>query len=283
MEKDRKFVKYDSIASIISPSTLEGFLGTDFEVYEKIDGGNCQIRRFEYEIVPATRSNFLKGPVIHKTEWFGKFVKWTFSNYGELINIPEDKIVFGEWSGNHTISYLPENTDQFFLIDVLDLNNQRFMRYDEGREMLEDIGIECVRYLDPLYKGAINERIVKRLLDKPSSLYFGNKEGLVIKDYTADPQLFLKVYHEDFSEKRLLRNGKIDYLTISRFIKNLHRLLEQEGRKEVSFDELVEETAHNITREENVDLDLKKVKKRLKDYTERGLLSDIQRSVRNNS
>ena len=110
------FVKYGSIPEIGSFRELKISPENHHYIFEKIDGGNCQVRKINGRLYAGSKSNFLTGPVIEKSEWFGKLLGWMYPN-SSLFSLPENVILFGEWSGNHTIDYR-KNNDKFFLIDV---------------------------------------------------------------------------------------------------------------------------------------------------------------------
>jgi hypothetical protein len=223
------FVKYKKLTALAGSEDLVRFDGNNFEVYEKIDGGNCQVRKVDdWRLLGGSRANFLTGKhVINRVPWFGKFLKWMYSN-PTLCNLPSDKIVFGEWLGNHTIRYLLENTDKFFVIDVLDINSGKFMPYANARKFVEDLGIKDVQFLRLLTRGELRRaKIENLLLNQESDYYPGIREGLVIKDYYSDEQLIMKLHHPMFAELKRLSDGTLDYLTPGRFRKNYFRLRDE--------------------------------------------------------
>lgn len=228
--KNVDFVKYGRLTLLLEAESINQFSDRVFHVFEKVDGGNCQIRKLEDgRLMAGSRANFLTGkPVISRVPWFSKILKWMYTNHS-LFGLPTDKVMFGEWSGNHTISYSPDNVDSFFLIDMFDLKRGMFMNYDDAKELVTNCGIKGVRTLKTLVRGNINaEQLKKMLLEEESEYYQGHKEGLVIKAY-SDPQMFLKLHHPQFAELRRLKDGSIDYLTPSRFRKTYYRMLEESG------------------------------------------------------
>ena len=83
------FVKYEGINFIDEEA---GLLVRDIEVYEKLDGGNSQIRTYKGRILAGNRSKFLTDKDT-KFEWFQQFLRWASGNYS-LFNLPGNLIVF---------------------------------------------------------------------------------------------------------------------------------------------------------------------------------------------
>ena len=268
-----KFVKYGKISSVVNST----FLGPDFfrrelEVFEKIDGGNCQVRRVgEWDLVAGNKANFLKGDVIKRHSWFSDFNGWMYSN-PSLYNLPMNLIMFGEWTSLHTIKYSEKNTDNFFVLDLYDLDKKKFIEYEKTREILEKYGIKDVKFLDVKFNGRLNAALLESILNEPSDLYDGEKEGLVVKDYNSDPQFRLKLYHPLHSEKTHLSNGTFDYLTPSRFIKSIYRLMEQKKGDKSRFSDVVEEVIRDVRTEEGTFYNLPVVSMRLSSYIKDGKL-----------
>jgi len=279
-KQELQFVKYESICSILPADDLKKFEASEVEIFEKIDGGNCQVRKVAtgtggFTIFGGSRANFLKGAVVQRREWFQEMTKWMYNN-GSLYNLPENLVMFGEFAGNHTITYSPDFNNKFFLIDFLDLKIGRFMPYEEARRTVSQIGIEGVLTLDILFKGKITDKEVKKILRKPSDYYPGHKEGVVIKDYFSTPQVFSKVLHNEFAEKRIKKGGEIDYLTPARYKKAILRWLdEDENISNINELSLVESVRRDVLREEHVDLDLNTVRRKLNLYLSKGRLPEI--------
>jgi len=277
------FVKYGKIPSLAEPEDILSYKDREFEVFEKVDGGNCQVRVYNWQLFPGTKSNFLKGDIINTWPWFQKFVKWTYSNES-LYNLPESLVLFGEWSGNHTIEYSSEYTDRFVVLDVFDTLTGRFLRYSDAIDVLNLAKIKDVVFLRTLANGFLRPSDIERLLlEEPSDFYDGPREGLVLKDYSSEPPLFLKIHHPDFAEKRKVldekkgrtRKGNVDYLTPNRFRKSIYKILEEEQRRDFSYTDLVEHVRRDVLEEEGFELDYDVVERRLRDYLNAGKLASV--------
>ena len=262
-----KFVKYGRTPSVVSPTSLgPDFFRRDLEVFEKADGGNCQVRRIEeWNLVAGNRANYLKGEVIGRHPWFSDFIGWMYSN-NTLYNLPMNFIMFGEWTSLHTIRYSEENTDKFFVLDLYALKTGRLMEYGKARELLEKCKVEDVRFLDVKVKGRLNIALLEKMLNEPSDLYKGEKEGLVVKDYDFNPQFRLKLYHPLHSEKTHLNNGTFDCLTPSRFIKAIYRVMEQKRGDKSKFNDVIEEVIRDVVVEEGTFYNFSSVRIRLSSY-----------------
>src|SRR3990172_6688378 len=109
MKQKPAFVKYPSIPHLAE--TLEILDGNNLQVFEKLDGGNCQVRMFNGELFCGNRSNFLRREEYFRFPWFKDFKRWTMSNQG-LYGLPQSLIVYGEFTSPHTVPYEPEFTNK---------------------------------------------------------------------------------------------------------------------------------------------------------------------------
>ena len=125
MESIDEFIKYPRIPHLVEIPRL---LNHPVEVYEKLDGGNVQVRKINGRVVCGCRAHYLGNPKYFRQEWFKDFQKWTFSNYS-FYEIPENVIIYGEWLSRHTLDYKSEFTNRFFLIDLLDFDEGAFIEY----------------------------------------------------------------------------------------------------------------------------------------------------------
>lgn len=230
MADEKKFLKYPKILHL--NETLE-ILDHPVEVYEKLDGGNSQIRNILGRVFAGSRSKFLTNPKYFSQPWFKKFQKWALSN-SSMYNLPENFIIYGEWLSKHTLDYFPEFTDKFFMIDLFDLEKNRFVQYKDAKERLTELGVNDLLYLKSLIKGKINEKDLEHLIQS-SDYRKGDREGLVIKNY--DLQKFAKLWASS------LRNRKISDFEIKRIIFSL-----KDSDEEVSEERVVEEAITEFKR-----------------------------------
>lgn len=294
-----ELVKYDSIAHIDEALDLGPILrDSQVEVFEKVDGGNCQVSCHNYQLYPGSRANFLRGPVIGRRRWFRNFVDWSYAN-ASLYDLPPNLILFGEWTEDHVIDYDPEFAAKFFMIDLFDREQRRFVPYVEAVDLLGKLGVGKVNFLEPLARGDVSEAVVWDLLDQPSLYYPGPKEGLVLKAYDTDPQKLWKILHPDFEEKRARKLGPSGkgaktglpsgifhanqmpkYLTPMRIMKAAHRLLD-EGRASITRDELVAEVRRDVKEERGLDYKPETVRRGFDAYKRDGKLKPVAKYIQN--
>ncbi len=277
-----QFIKYDRIPAVASVRDLAPYLRMlDFHVFEKLDGGNCQVRNIGgWNVVPGNKANFLKGKIVHSFPWFEKFSKWVYSN-STLYNLPQDVVLFGEWSGNHTIQYDGAHEDKFFMIDVLDTKSRRYLPYGKAIEFLRNSGVEGVNFFDVLRRGKLGVRDVDEVLREPSSYYNGHREGLVLKAYDATPQRIFKVYYPDFSERVGKGDGTYEFMTPPRFRKNVFKLLEEDGKRVLTLDDICVAVMGDIKREEGISVRKEEVLRKLRKYLGSGDLMTVERYLVN--
>ena len=195
---DPVFIKYPEIPHLAeTPEILDG---KNVEIFEKIDGGNCQVRISNGRLFCGSRANFLKRTEHFRFDWFKDFNKWAMSNQS-LHNLPENLIIYGEFSSPHTIFYNSESTNRFFLIDIYNISNGKFLPYEESKSLLETkLFVEDILFLDILAKGKISLESVKYLATGKSRYSHGDREGVVIKDYKK--QKFAKLWRTSVNQTR---------------------------------------------------------------------------------
>ena len=188
MEKP-KFVKYPEMPHLAE--VLDILDSNNLFVFEKMDGGNTQVRKSEGKILSGTRANFLTREKNFRFPWFSNFNKWAKSNHS-FYNLPEDIIVYGEFTSPHSLNYSPAFTNKFFLIDIYNLNQKRFIPYLEAVGTLKALGIGNLVFPEVLARGEIDLDQAKELAMGESNYSAYGREGIVIKDY--DNQKFAKLW-----------------------------------------------------------------------------------------
>ena len=253
MESRPVFVKYPEIPHLMEvPEILDEDC---LEIYEKLDGGNCQVRNYSGRIFTGSRANFLNREEYFRFPWPKTFNKWAKSNHS-FYNLPENLIVFGEFMAFHTLRYKPEFTDRFFLTDVYDLSPQRFIPYDVVRSGLEkDLGIEDILFLEALAKGGANMPKIKELVMGESQYSDYGREGVVIKDYHH--QNFAKLWRtsvnrtkegliEEINKTILSLQNTTPPIVTGHLSLMVYEELKRSGRKEISLAE-ISETIKRVT------------------------------------
>jgi len=256
---NEKFIKYPGIPYLESRLDI---LREPVHLLEKLDGGNCQVRKIDGRIISGSRSNFLEGEIVNKIWWFKDFVSWANKNE-QFYNLDENFILFGEWLAEHNLSYDEDKKKQFYFFDMYDIEEESFLEYEKGLNFLKMMGIE-VNTVDVLGKGLFCYGNLKSLcVNEDSDYRNGPREGLVIKDYKN--QRFAKLLHPEFSEIREGKDLTLDkkYVTKTRLKKTLDRL--QEEKNHFNLEDFVERTCEDIKKGHGVSVGMSKVYRRIRE------------------
>jgi ATP-dependent RNA circularization protein (DNA/RNA ligase family) len=193
------FVKYPRIPHLVEKPSI---LSNSVNVFEKLDGGNSQVRYYKGRILAGNRSKFLSEKD-KKFEWFQQFLKWAKSNYS-LFNLSEKTILYGEWLSYHTLEYFPKYRDNFYLIDFFDMESGEFLDYSKAKEKIKELGIKDIKLLNSLFEGKISEKKLENLvINRRSDYRDGYMEGVVIKDYSS--QSFIKLWRKSLFKKKITK------------------------------------------------------------------------------
>ncbi|MEK6830192.1 MAG: RNA ligase family protein [Nanoarchaeota archaeon] len=244
MNSELEFIKYPEIPHLME--NLEILDSDNLEVYEKLDGGNSQVRILDGIIRTGSRANFLNKEEHFRFDWFKDFNNWAKSNYS-FYNLPENLIAYFEFLSPHTLKYKKEFENRAFLIDVCDLNPRKFIPYEVARQGLKELSIEGILFLEPLAKGNLNIDQAKKLAMGESQYSFCGREGIVIKDYHH--QNFAKFWRTsaDPSEKGLIEEINKTILSLQdtnptitpgHLSSVVYQELKRSGRKEISLAEI---------------------------------------------
>jgi len=220
-------------------------------VYEKIDGGNCSVRKEDGIIRPYSRSRMLTQQDLGSF-YFRKFFDWAYSIL-EFQNIPEDKIICGEWThhGFGHICYNPEYMDRFFLLGIFDKSKEKYLHPEETDKFVDSLGLEGkIIKLPILRKGNINQEIADEIINEPSPFYNGPREGIVIHKYKDTFKQGLrmeKYFSPEFREIDNSRVGIEKYVTRRRLVKAVQNL--RTYRKNIDFEQVVSAAVNDILRD----------------------------------
>ncbi len=191
--------------------------------YEKIDGGNCSIRKEDGIVTPYSRARRLTSNGL-SAFYFRDLFNWAHS-IPELQSLPEDKILCGEWThyGFGHICYNPEYMEKFFLLGVFDKDRGKYLHPFQVDEFVNSLGIEknIVR-LPVLHTKNMTGDIADTLVQDKSDFYDGLKEGIVIHKYHDSFRQGLrmeKYFNPEFQEISPDKIGIERYVTLRRMIK----------------------------------------------------------------
>ncbi len=249
MKSEPEFVKYPEIPHLMEvPEILDS---DSLQIFEKLDGGNSQVRVLAGRIFTGSRANFLNREEHFRFDWFKDFNRQTQSNYS-FYNLPENLIVYGEFLSPHTLRYKPEFENKFFLIDVYDISQRKFVPYEVARKGLKELGVEGISFLEILANGKLSFEDVKKLALGESRYSDYGREGVVVKDYHH--QKFAKLWRTsaDPSKEGLIEEINKTILSLQHTQPNLkpghlslmvYEELQRSGRRNTSLAEIKDTVA----------------------------------------
>ena len=164
-------------------------------VWEKIDGANASFKRVGDEILTFSRNNELTGE-----DGLGGFRKWVLNNI-DVEKLEPDFLYFGEWTNPHKINY-GDNFKKFFLFDVYDLVELKYLGIEFIREEAEHIGLTLAPIL---YEGEfVSDEHLQSFVGKSLLAPDGIGEGVVVKNYDYmdkhGNQHFTKIVSKSYQE-----------------------------------------------------------------------------------
>lgn len=172
----------------IGREDCEGVLNGTVYVQPKIDGTNsCVWFGADGNIHAGSRSREL---TLEKDN--AKFYETIRSNVGlklYLTAYPE-RIIYGEWLVPHTLkSYMPDAWKKFYIFDVYDTDNYRYLPYEEYEPELAEFiinepNVEIIPVLKKLENPTMED--LTKCLNENHYLMIDDKtigEGIVLKNY----------------------------------------------------------------------------------------------------
>jgi len=250
------FHKYGKIKPIGYEENAELLTSPEDDIYieEKIDGGNFRFMLKDGRIIFGSR-----------TQSIGDSTREIGGNWKRCVEYIKEKlptkdleklkpesssfVFYGECCIKHTFDYDWEKIPPYLGFDILDLNTDKFLGYEEKLNIFTELGLHMV----PLIKIVKAKDIIK--LDDsivPKSVYSSpssppehqQAEGIVFKNYNK--QIFAKYVREKFKEenrktfgegKKFAKNDDerivAIYCTNSRIEKNIYKLLDYGNKLEL--------------------------------------------------
>ena len=196
---------------VMTREEASDFLTGAVVVEEKVDGANLGIS-FDDErgIRLQNRGNWLEGKLTGQWE---QLRGWVAEHEAALSRaLPKWNILFGEWCyAVHSIRYdrLP---DWFLAFDVYDRAASRFWSSERRNALLAEVRMATV---PEITRGAFTVDELSSLLDAPSTLHSGLREGLYLRREDRDWLVaraklvrpgFSQAIAEHWSRKRMVRN-----------------------------------------------------------------------------
>jgi hypothetical protein len=188
----------------------DGILNGACYIFEKIDGANAQIYldTETREIAFGSRNRVLGiGDNLISGDSFRGFATWVKENnvaLSKFFHIHPHLILNGEWLIKHSIQYDATAYSQFYVFDIYDSANSRYMAI-EGHRSWQDLLELDIKFVPFDYR-MVNPLLetLKEALDFPSRYGAKFREGIVIKNYDFvnkfGRQPYGKLLHETFQE-----------------------------------------------------------------------------------
>jgi len=198
------FRKYDHVERF-GTDEVEGIEIGDVLVFPKLDGTNASVWRSQPYIVGAgSRSRILSDENdnagfhawVQKQMWMRDFFEAT-----------QDIVIYGEWLVPHTLNtYRDEAWRKFWVFDVWNRDEERYVHYDEYSPILSQWGFNVIepksRYMSP----PSEEQLWTEVATNTYLLQDGHVgEGIVIKNYAwrnkYGRQPWAKLVRAEFKEE----------------------------------------------------------------------------------
>lgn len=204
-------IKYPKI-KILGDEENKGILtdGDYIVIQEKIDGGNFRFWIKDGKLYFGSRTQELideqskkqfQRCIDYVTE---KIFNNKFLKYDLDTSVYDKYVFFGENCIKHTVSYDWSRIPPFLGYDIYDLEQQKFLDWDEIQIVYRELDLSVV---PELRCGNWDDDLCENDLFVPKESFYGNQcEGIVIKNYGK--QLMAKIVAPEFKEKRKENFGK---------------------------------------------------------------------------
>lgn len=203
-----EYQKYQHIERL-GTSEVEGILEGKVYLFYKIDGTNsCIFLKKENTLGFGSRKREIS--LENDNGGFVYAIESDKELYNAILNYLSkypNYIIYGEWLIPHTIKrYKADAWRKIYVFDVYDIENRRYLPYEEYNNELEKLKINCIPPIDILYKPNVNN--IKDLLQKTGEYLIneGLGEGIVIKNYdfknVYGRTIWAKLLTEDFNQKK---------------------------------------------------------------------------------
>ena len=188
--------KEEKIGDILCPTNTEAFaVGDHIQITEKYDGSNASIECVNGQILAFSR----KLPVVYNNTLNG-FFEYVQKKIAEGLTIPENLVIFGEWSGaRNKIVY--EKKKMWLVFDIFNRETESYMPQEYVKAFCVEHGLD---YIHELYNGPfISWEHCRTFSYMPA--YGQTQEGIVVKNQDkltdSDGYFYLKIVNPEFKEK----------------------------------------------------------------------------------
>lgn len=187
----------------------DGFIPGDLIVIqEKFDGSNAAAK---YDAETGKMVAFSRRHTLNQNNTLNGFYNYVQELNPEDYKDVPDYVIFGEWSGaRNAIIYYPENTKKWYVFDIYDVREEKYLPQSEVKAFAETHGLT---YINTFYVGPfVSWEHVQSFMDHPG--YGEIQEGIVIKNQTRlnDPNsrlpFVVKIVGDKFHEVAKMNHVK---------------------------------------------------------------------------
>lgn len=203
------FRKYQHLERFGTPEVENIELGECY-VFPKLDGTNASIWLCDDEVQAGSRRRHLS--LDEDNAGFCTYVK-SQEKYKKLLRLNPNLYLYGEWLVPHSLKTYSDNSwRQFYVFDVYDSEEEKYLHYSEYHKLLEEYGINYIPPIAMIERGSY-EMFIKQL-DKNVFLIKDGKgvgEGIVLKNYDFVNKFgrvnWAKIVTSEFKEKHAKTMG----------------------------------------------------------------------------
>jgi len=219
-------------------------------IFPKIDGTNGSVWYEDGTLRVGSRNREIT--VEDDNQGFAKYVTETeigdkFLDFFAAAPLRTDLRLFGEWLVPHSLkTYHDEAWRKFYIFDVYDDNNNRYLNYNEYKPLIEACGLDYIPAMTVL-KNATYDNLLKEVNDNVFLIKdgCGHGEGIVIKNYEFTNKygrtVFAKIITNKFKEKHSRTMGPTE--------KKLKEQIEHKIVEKYVDDHLINKVFSKITNE----------------------------------
>lgn len=168
-------------------------------IEEKFDGSNASIR---YDAETGKLVAFSRKKLLDFNQTLNGFYNYVQELDAELFKETPNYVIFGEWAVKNTITYYPESMKKWYVYDIYDVENEKYLPQEEVKEFADAHGLT---FINVFYVGEfIDWEHVQSFVGK--SIYGDIGEGVVIKnqarlnDQNGRLPFVVKIVGEKFQE-----------------------------------------------------------------------------------
>lgn len=176
--------------------------GDIISVTEKIDGSNASFAMADGKLKAFSRKQELS----FKNNLAG-FWEWVQTLDAKEYEAYSDYIFFGEWLRKNKITYYKEYIDKFYLFDIYNKKEEKWMPQEFVKKQAEE---HHLNYVPELYYGPfVSWEHCRTFMSSPA--YGKTQEGIVVKNVSKmnreDIRLpvYLKIVNKSFKETKRVR------------------------------------------------------------------------------